>query len=130
MTIEACVVVGFEQKALHWHLPAGRSSVGIPDSRELWDVLWNNRAQLLGVAHSHPGGSVQGPSHEDVTTFAGVEQGLGRRLLWWIVSEDAVSIIRWEGPEKYDYVVKEVQDEPWWVCRLRQESGWKKEGTS
>ena len=42
---------------------------------------------LAGVAHSHPGGGIPTPSWEDLTTFAAVEDGLGQRLVWWIVSE-------------------------------------------
>jgi proteasome lid subunit RPN8/RPN11 len=91
----------------------------LPDSRELWDVIWKHRERLAGVAHSHPGGGVPGPSHEDVTTFSAVELALGRRLDWWITSADAVVVGRWEGPHKYDYRAERVEPEPAWTERLR-----------
>lgn len=71
---------------IHWHEPLGRSSGHLPDSRELWDVLWKERYRLGGVAHSHPWKGEASPSHTDVTTFKAIELGLGKRLLWPIVT--------------------------------------------
>jgi len=90
--LEAGVVImkGVEAGTLrlHWHLPPGRSTGSIPDSRELWDVFWENRDDLVGFAHTHPGKGTPRPSQEDVSTFYAVEEGLGSRVLWWIFSED------------------------------------------
>jgi len=103
MSIETAVVINNEKRAIYWHLPEGRSAAYLPDSRNLWDVIWENREDLSGIAHSHPGGGTPGPSYEDVTTFAAVESALGKRLDWWIMSRDQIVLIQWAGPDKYDY---------------------------
>jgi hypothetical protein len=118
--MEAAVVIDHEGTPIHWHVPPGRTAGSLPDSRELWDVLWNHRDRLSGVAHSHPGGGIPGPSHEDVTTFSAVELALGRRLNWWITSADAVVVARWQGPDRYDYRSDRVDPEPTWAEKLRR----------
>ena len=118
--IEAAVVIGLEGEPLYWHLPPGRSAGSLPDSRELWDIIWENRELIAGGAHTHPGRGVPGPSREDVTTFSAVELALGRRLAWWIVSSDCVAVVRWQGPEAYDYVVEVLERDPGWVTELRR----------
>lgn len=119
--IEAGVVVT-DRGPIHWHLPRGRTGGSLPDSRALWDVLWaNRRAPFLGFAHSHPGSGRPGPSWIDLTTFAAVELGLGRRLTWWITSSDLVVGLCYEGPGKHDYGEFMV-DEPAWAATLRDYS--------
>lgn len=105
MSIEAGVVLDLKGEPLHWHLPPGRSVGGLPDSRRLWDVIWENRDNISGIAHSHPGKGKPGPSYEDVTTFSAIEAALGRRLDWWIVSagDCNTTLLRWVGPGKYTY---------------------------
>ena len=120
--IEAGVVVDLEGQPLHWHLPAGRTGTSLPDSRELWDVLWTNRERIAGFAHTHPGSGFPGPSHEDVTTFSAVELALGRRLDWWIASADRVALVRWRGPGHYDYGTEPLEVDPPWVAELRSHS--------
>jgi hypothetical protein len=121
MTIEAGVVVGRDgEEAVYWHLPPNRNVVALPDSRDLWDVFWENRDRISGFAHSHPGLGVPGPSWEDLTTFAAVEGGLGRRLKWWITSMNAVSVLTWKGPGKYDYELTVLDKEPSWIPELRR----------
>ena len=105
MSIETGVVVNLQGEPIHWHLPPGRSAGYLPDSRDLWDVFWENRDNLLGFAHSHPGAGYPHPSHEDLTTFSAVEAGLGRRLLWWVMSKTSVVVYSWVGPGLYDYRV-------------------------
>ncbi len=117
--IEAGVVIGQNGEPLFWHLPQNRSGGALPDSRKLWEVLWDNRATLQGFGHSHPGGGMPGPSQEDVTTFAAVEGALGRRLDWWITSSDAVSLLTWSGPSRYAYSIQPVPA-PSWVAELRR----------
>jgi hypothetical protein len=92
--MEAGVVIDDQREPIYWHVPPGRTGGSLPDSRDLWSVLWENRATLLGFAHSHPGHGVPGPSSTDVSTFVAVEKALGRPLLWWIVSEDHVVVCR------------------------------------
>lgn len=129
MTIEAGVVVGEGRQPIHWHLPEGRTSGSLPDSRELWDVLWENRQDLRGFAHSHPGSGEPSPSQEDVTTFAAVEAALGRRLCWWITSSDTLVAFHWAGPDRYNYRGFIIQDtaEPAWVRELRKHSNYPEE---
>lgn len=119
--IEAGVVL-VRNEPVFWHLPAGRTGGSLPDSRKLWDVLWELRKEVtLGVAHSHPGFGVPGPSWTDITTFAAVELGLGRRLAWPIITMDHVAIVRWTGPGKHDYK-GELAEEFSWVPELRNHS--------
>jgi hypothetical protein len=105
---------------VYWHLPQGRTGGSLPDSRKLWDVLWNLRREpFLGVAHSHPGSGIPGPSMTDLTTFSGVELGLGRRLTWWITSSSHMIGLNYAGPEKYNYNSFPVK-EPFWASQLRE----------
>jgi hypothetical protein len=75
----------------------------LPDNRGLWDILWDNRAILGGVAHTHPWSGSAGPSSTDVTTFAAVEKGLGMRLVWPVVTFSEVGYFTWAGPDVHDY---------------------------
>ena len=122
MSIEAGVLVDLNGEPIYWHLPADRSGGALPDSRPLWDVIWENRDRLLGFAHSHPGSGAPGPSYEDVTTFAAIEAALGERLVWWITSADQFVELRWVGPDKLHYRAWPRIYEPSWVQRLRDES--------
>lgn len=84
--IESALVFDKEGKTIHWHLPPGRSGGWIPDTRDLWEVLWENRHRLGGVAHTHPWNGEAWPSGTDETTFRAVELGLGQQLLWPVVT--------------------------------------------
>lgn len=101
--IEVALVFDRDGRTLHWHEPAGRSSTSIPDSRRLWDVMWEHRGQLGGVAHTHPGSGEPMPSQTDVTTWSACELGLGRRLVWPIVTVDRLAVFAWTGPRELDY---------------------------
>lgn len=101
--IETAAVFDLEGNVIHWHLPLGRSGGWLPDSRDLWTILWNNRENLGGVAHTHPWNGEPWPSGTDVTTFAACEAALGKRLVWPIVTLDRVVTFRWSGPGKFDY---------------------------
>lgn len=94
MSIEVGVLISKSMDVIHWHLPTGRSVGELPDSRELWDVMWKNRFRLLGFAHSHPGIATPRPSTTDITTFAAIEAGLGVRLNWWILSWKGFCLVR------------------------------------
>jgi len=124
MSIEVGVVIGEGYLPIHWHLPVGSTAGSLPDSLSLWDVLWNNRSTVVGFAHSHPGGGDPHPSSEDLTTFSAIELALGRRLTWWIASEDGFAAFRWQGPEAYQYKGYLIADtaEPLWVRALRDRS--------
>jgi len=123
MSIETALVFDQEGKTIHWHLPPGRSNGYIPDTRSLWEVLWENRHRLGGVAHTHPWEGDTWFSGTDVTTFSAVERALGQRLQWPIVTFTSVQVFVWVGPEKYDYGLLRsdpipVED----VAELRQRS--------
>jgi len=125
MTTEAGVLIGSGFTPIFWHLPEDRTVASLPDSRSLWDQFWEHRADVVGFAHSHPGADHwPGPSYEDLTTFAAVERGLGRRLAWWITNETSLVALMWAGPKEYDYEVERVQAErePPWVVELRNKS--------
>jgi hypothetical protein len=125
MSMEAGVVVGIDGEAIHWHLPSNRSIASLPDSRTLWDVIWENRHRIVGIAHSHPGAGLPGPSYTDVTTFRAIEKALGRKLVWWIVSEDRVVICEWQRRSRSEpgtwVPIEAEQDQPW-LEELRRHS--------
>lgn len=111
--METAVVLDRDWHPIHFHTPSGRTGGSLPDSHDLWEVLWTNRGNLLGVAHSHPGGGVPGPSQTDVTTFAAIEAALGVRLIWPIVTSDFAGAFVWRGPGPHDYAE--------WEQRLKTE---------
>lgn len=80
---EVAVVFDKDANPLFWTVGSGGA---IEDSRSLWDVLWDNRENVMGVAHTHPWPGPTGPSGTDVTTFTAIESGLGKKLLWPIVT--------------------------------------------
>lgn len=128
MTVEAGVVVAKDGSPIHWHLPADRSIAYLPDSHDLWTILWDNRENVAGFAHSHPGHGIPSPSWEDITTFAAIEAALGRRLSWWITSADHVISLVWSGPDKHAYSALPIAD-PSWVWALRVVSGFERART-
>ena len=105
--IEAAFVFNEDGNVIHWHLPPGRSGGSIPDSRDLWEVLWESRHNLGGVAHTHPWNGAAWYSGTDVTTFAACEGALGKRLVWPVITFSQVVSFKWAGPEKHNY--KEVE---------------------
>ena len=88
--LETALLVDTALNPIMWHEPLGRSSVYLPDSRALWEAIWENRDRLLGIAHTHPGAGFPRPSQEDLSTFRAVDQALGKVLLWWIVTSDKI----------------------------------------
>jgi len=105
--METGLVFDFHGGVIHWHVPPNRSQGALPDSRDLWEVLWENREILGGVAHTHPWNCEAHPSQTDVTTFAAVEAGLGMRLVWPIVTFTEVGYFTWVGPDRLDYGILE-----------------------
>lgn len=105
--LESALVFDVEGCPIYWHLPVERTGSYIPDSRALWDVLWANRRLIGGVAHTHPWSGAIAPSAVDVTTFSAVENGLGKRLIWPIISLHEVGYFSWIGPKNHDYRARE-----------------------
>ncbi len=121
---EAGVVLGQDGEPIHWHVPPDRTGGSLPDSRQLWEVLWDRRHEVRAFAHTHPGVGRPCPSLEDVTTFAAVEAALGQRLDWYILSADSIVIVRWQGPARYRYHIHyDVRGTPpAWADELRRRS--------
>lgn len=126
--METGVVVSIHHEPIFWHEPGGRSSGALPDSRTLWDVLWQAHRDgwLSGFAHTHPGGGLPGPSREDISSFVAIENALGRPLNWWIVNADMTVLIRKATmdsmPGREIFGTTRV-DDPVWVPDLRRRSG-------
>lgn len=93
-----------------------RISIGsrssIPDSRKRWQAIWDNRAELTEIAHTHPGGLLRF-SEEDLTTMQAVEAALGKPLHWSIVTREGF-LSRFNGEDRMR------DDEPWWLPVLRE----------
>jgi hypothetical protein len=122
--MEAGVLLDLKGEAIYWHTPHNRSVAALPDSVDLWNIIWSNRENVSGFAHSHPGYGSTGPSWTDLTTFEAVESGLGKRLDWWITSGNRMFLCRYCGPDKHDYSVVQVTMCPDWVGHLREISGY------
>lgn len=133
--IEAGLVIGANGEILHEHTPLGRTGTWMPDSPDLWDVLWaaHQANNLLGFAHSHPGSGIPDPSHTDITTFTAVEAGLGRPLHWWIISSDHVVLLNRDDGARNKFAYRQypttiidlvylshLVDCPTWFGRLRE----------
>jgi hypothetical protein len=119
--IEAGVLVDKDNQPIHWHLPPNRSSTTLPDSVDLWNVIWTNRDRLLGFAHTHPGSGVPGPSITDISTFIAIEKALGRSLKWWIATSDKLIEIGMNDVEP-GYAWSLVDKDPPWLEGLREHS--------
>jgi hypothetical protein len=123
--LEAGVLVNVDtNEVIDWNLPGGRSSVCLPHSRSHWEAIWNNRHLHLGFAHTHPGSGVPAPSHEDITTFDAIERGIGKPLIWWILTQDSMIQVVVNRAD-LSYVSAKVKGDaelPDWVRQLRQVS--------
>ena len=118
---EAGVLIDLKtNEPLYWHAPAGRSCAYLPDSRDLWEVIWEHRGKILGFAHSHPGSGVPVPSHEDLTTFRAIEAALGTSLAWWITSSDVFAMIVPVDYRSWSYVTVPYRIFPKWLDELRR----------
>lgn len=102
MSLEAGVLLNTIEEPIYWHVPVDRSSSFLPDSRELWNKIWENKNEVLGFAHSHPLGVIA-PSKEDITTFSAIEIAIGKRLLWPILTKEVIIYWQWKGPDKFNY---------------------------
>lgn len=105
MSWETRMVFDRDGMVLTWPHDPNRSQTYLPDSHSLWEFLWEHRAELGGVAHTHPWDGPARPSRTDVTTFSAIERGLGVRLRWPIVTFTDIEVFVWVGPGEYDYSV-------------------------
>lgn len=95
--IETALVFDEQGDTLRWHEPLGRSGGSLPDSRDLWLYLLENRGVIGGIAHTHPWDGPAWPSTTDVTTFRALEQGLGKLFLWTVVTFTDVKHFAWNA---------------------------------
>jgi len=110
---EVCYLLGAAGRVL-WS-DAGTSPAALPDSRARWEAIWDLRAELVEIAHSHPVGPL-GFSYEDETTMAALAAALGRAPRFSVVAP-AGMLARIDGGDV------RVVDEPPWAADLRRESG-------
>ena len=106
--METALVFDRSGRTLYWHEPHGRNGGALPDSDDLYAVLWKHRSaekggtgQLAGVAHTHPWDGPTGASGTDLTTFRAVELGLAQRLVWPIVT--FTHVVLYVRPREYDF---------------------------
>jgi hypothetical protein len=88
--IEVACVFDKQCESIYWH--DGSSDFYIKDSSELWNVIWENRLKIGGIAHTHLHST--SPSSIDITTFKAIEDGLGKILWWPIVTAKSVGFYR------------------------------------
>ncbi|MBL9021307.1 MAG: Mov34/MPN/PAD-1 family protein [Myxococcales bacterium] len=97
------------------HRDDGESASHIADSRARWEAIWENRDQLVELAHSHPAGPLAF-SHEDETTMAALASALGKPLVFSVVTPGGM--LRRQGGAD-----ERVESEPGWADDLRRASG-------
>lgn len=110
---EVCMLLGAHDVVL-WADAAGMASA-LPDSRSRWEAIWQHRDRLLEISHSHPTGGAFF-SAEDETTMAALDDAMGRKLVYSLVTPD-VLLRRTAAGEAT------VSPEPWWCRLMRLASG-------
>lgn len=118
--IEVAMVFDQRGKPIFWPSPKDSSGGSIPDSRTLWDRLWENRDTLGGVAHTHPWDGPGSPSGTDTTTFAAVEAGLGKLLTWPIVTMTHVDYYVWAGGQYRLNIYPPFQETDEWFAAIEE----------
>ncbi len=91
MKREVFFVIG-ERDVVLWS-DASDSPLALPDSRARWEAIWSRRDELVELAHSHPLGP-DAFSQEDVTTMRALDEALGRRLRFSLVTPNGYFIRR------------------------------------
>ena len=102
--LEAAFVFDDCGRVLYWHEPTSRTAISIDDSFDLWDIIWSFRKRLGGICHSHPWKGLALPSITDLTTFAAVEKGLGKKLIWPIVTTNHIAYYHYDANPQSGYV--------------------------
>lgn len=106
---ETGLVFDREGRTIGWHEPEGRTGGSLPDTDEHWEMLWENRHRLGGVAHVHPWDGPARPSSIDLHTYSAIERGLGRRFLWPVVTFTEVMYVAWdETSQQYSSVAPHI----------------------
>ena len=115
---EVCFIIG-EGDVVLW-CDASDSPVAIPDARERWEAIWSRRELVVEIAHTHPLGGLHFSSTDEGTMEA-LDAALGRKLIYSVVTPDAMLRRTWPDPESHRDDT--VENEPWWVPLLRVASG-------
>lgn len=115
---EVCILLD-ASGAILW-ADASTSPTALPDSRTRWEAIWDHRDRLAAIAHSHPVGP-SAFSAEDESTMAALDDALGRRLRYLVVSPTHTIAREGDGP------VETISPEPWWAALLRLASGMRKD---
>ena len=107
---EVCFLIGRGDAILY--SDASDSPAALPDSRSRWEAIWQHRAELEAIVHSHPvGPSVF--SAEDESTMEAVDSALGRSMRYCVVAPH-VTISRVGSGDAL-----QLHPEPWWAGLLR-----------
>jgi proteasome lid subunit RPN8/RPN11 len=114
---EVCFLIGRGDTIL-W-ADASTSPVALPDSRARWEAIWDHRAELEAIVHSHPIGPAAF-SAEDLSTMEALDAALGKPQSYCVVAP-SITISRRDGHQH------QVTPEPWWAGLLRLASGMQKE---
>lgn len=118
---EMVLVFDAEGRAIFWKGPTGSSENYVQDSSLLWDRIWEARDRIGGVAHTHPWDGEASPSYTDITTFSAIEAGLGKRLLWPIVTMTEVGyFVRNPLTGGYTRTKSTFDDKQWWVDNIAE----------
>jgi len=121
---EVIVLFDLNGKAFHWHDENAETGY-VPDSDDLFDVIWDNRHRFAGFAHTHPWNGSAAPSGMDLTTFEAIEKSLGKRCLWPVVSFTEIMLVV-RNPVTGDFVPFDpnyLTVEFDWIDELRRRSG-------
>lgn len=109
-------------RCLHMH--HGDSASFVDGGQAAWGAMWNNRADLGDVAHTHP----HGPdtfSSIDESSMSAIATGLGRSVRFWVLSPrwTVLRVVHPGGRSESDVRYEPGADnEPCWAARLRWES--------
>ncbi|MBK5293864.1 MAG: Mov34/MPN/PAD-1 family protein [Acidobacteriia bacterium] len=109
---EVCYIVSADGNIL-WRDDG--TTHAIADSRARWEAMWNCRAELAEIAHTHPAGPLAF-SNEDETTMQAIWAALGRDVIFSVVTPTAMIRTSARGG------VEHVKDEPGWVRAIRSAS--------
>jgi proteasome lid subunit RPN8/RPN11 len=113
-----------EDGAVLWS-DASDSPVRLPDSRARWEAIWERRAKIAEIVHSHPAGPLAF-SREDETTMRALVTALGRPIVFSVVAPRGTvrrNVPLGDGERSPDELVTDAREEPWWAALLRLASG-------
>lgn len=117
---EAGVIFNHNGEPIFWHHPENRNTVILPDSKILWDAMWENKHEMMGFAHSHPGSGQGCPSSEDLSTFKAVESGIGKKMLWPIITSNSIWVYSRVNLTSSEYSGIQIKQPPKWLNNLRR----------